>query len=69
MRWRAVLRISAMVLNAAFAVWLFTNAAIWGPNDYVGGAVTAFPPLVAVAALLAARPGKVTVFHANGKSN
>jgi hypothetical protein len=58
MNWRAALRGVAIVLNALFALWLFATAAIWiwGPIDYVGGAVSTVPPLVAIIALLVSGP-------------
>jgi hypothetical protein len=48
---RAILRVSAIVLNALFAVLLFAQAVVWGPNDYLDGMLMAVPPLLAVAAL------------------
>lgn len=55
MTWRSVLRAVAVGLNALFAVWLFANAAVWGPRDYLGGAVVTIPPLLAIVALLQKR--------------
>jgi hypothetical protein len=53
------LRVFAIAPNVLFAAWVFAASTVWGPKDYVGGAVAAIPPLVAVAALCAIRPGKV----------
>jgi hypothetical protein len=50
-RSRAILRVSAIVLNALFAVLLFAQAVVWGPTDYLGGMLMAVPPPLAVAAL------------------
>jgi hypothetical protein len=49
--WR-VLRIAAIVLNACAAVYWFSYALAWGPNNVVGGLIAASPPLLAVAALM-----------------
>ena len=46
-----MLRAVAVIVNGVFAAWLFATAAIWGPNDYVGGAVVTIPPLLAIIAL------------------
>ena len=41
----------AIIVNGVFAAWLFATAAIWGPDDYVGGAIITIPPLLAIIAL------------------
>jgi hypothetical protein len=51
MNWRSGLRVAAIALNSLFALWLFANAAAWGPDDYVGEAVISVPPILAVVAL------------------
>jgi hypothetical protein len=43
--------VSAITLNGLFALWLFANGVIWGPNDYVGRIVITIPPLIAIIAL------------------
>jgi hypothetical protein len=52
MNWRAAFGVVAIAVNALFAIWLFATAAVWGPNDYVGGALSTIPPLLAIIALL-----------------
>jgi hypothetical protein len=55
MTWRSAIRAVAIALNALLAVWLFANAAVWGPGDYLGRAVVTIPPLLAIVALLQKR--------------
>jgi hypothetical protein len=50
-----VVRIGAVLLNALAAFWWFTYAVTWGPNDFIGGAIAAVPPLLAVIALTLGR--------------
>ena len=58
MNWRGAIRVLAIVLNVMFAFWLFTSAAVWGPNDYVGGTLITIPPILAVIALLCSDPNR-----------
>ena len=51
MTWRWGVRIAAILLNGLFALWLFATAAVWGPNDFVGGIALTIPPLLAIIAI------------------
>jgi predicted membrane chloride channel (bestrophin family) len=54
-RWRAHLRVIAILVNSLFALWLLMVRGWWMPIAYLGGAPFIIPPVVAIIALILTR--------------
>jgi hypothetical protein len=51
-RWRAYLRLTAVLINALFVIWLIGIGGWWYPIGALGGVPFIVPPLVAIVALI-----------------
>jgi hypothetical protein len=58
MKGRRYLHAGAILVNGLFALWLVAVQAWWMPVGYLGGVPFIVPPVVAVVALIAARPNE-----------